>query len=122
MQLNIDIRNTKDELERQKKFYEDQKNMNAELERGINVLDQTIADFNLKLNKEETSRLQFHDEVRNKHDWRIEKNLLKIICIVVVFLKLGALKRTVERTSHDLEKGRSELAQIKRNINDKRKL
>jgi hypothetical protein len=64
MQLNIDIRNTKDELERQKKFFEDQKNMNGELERGINLLDQSIADFNLKLNKEETNRLQFHDEVR----------------------------------------------------------
>ena len=63
MKLNIDIKHTRDELDRQTKFYEDQKSMNSDLERSIGLLDQSIADFNLKLNKEETNRLQFHDEV-----------------------------------------------------------
>lgn len=69
--------------------------MNSKLERDIDSLDQAISELSIKLTKEETTKVQFQDE-------------------------LGGLKRTVERTSHDLEKARQELSQMKKNLNDKR--
>lgn len=63
MRMNIDISKAKEELDRKKKFYEDQANINSDLDRNITALDQTIADLSLRLNREETSRLQFQDEV-----------------------------------------------------------
>jgi septal ring factor EnvC (AmiA/AmiB activator) len=97
MQMNMDISNTKDELERKKKFYEDQANNNKDLNRNITILDQNIADLSLRLNRDDNNRQHFQDE-------------------------LGGLKRTVERTGHDLEKSRIEVAQLKKNISEKRQL
>jgi len=95
MRLNIEILNNKEELDKKKKFYEDQKSINFQVQREIDQLDQSIADLTLRLNREDTNRLQFQDE-------------------------LSGLKRTVERTGHDLEKARSELAQLKKTITEKR--
>ena len=97
MKMNIDLNVGKDELDKKKKFFDDQKNMNSKLEAEINGLDQAISELSIKLTREEQNRLQFQDE-------------------------LGGLKRTVERTSHDVEKARSELAQLKRNISEKTQL
>jgi chromosome segregation ATPase len=45
--------------------------------------------------------------------------ICKVAHLLIKKPKLGGLRRTVERTSHDLEKARSELAQLKKNINEK---
>jgi phage-related tail protein len=94
LKMNLDFQIGKDELDKKKKFFEDQKNINSKLERDITALDQNISEMSARLTREETNRIQFQDE-------------------------LGGLKRTVERTSHDLEKARSELSQLKKNINEK---
>ena len=59
----MEISNTKDELERKKKFYEDQSNNNKDLARNITILDQTIGDISLRLNRDENNRQHFQDEV-----------------------------------------------------------
>jgi hypothetical protein len=64
MRMNVDISRAKEELDRKKKFYEDQANNNADLDRNITSLDQTIADFSLRLNRDDNARQQFQDEVR----------------------------------------------------------
>ena len=66
MRLNIAIQNSKEELEKKKKFYEDQKSINLQVQREIDQLDQNIADLTLRLNREDTNRLQFQDEVKIK--------------------------------------------------------
>ena len=86
-----------DELEKKRRFFEDQQQMNTRLEKEIDVLDQTISELSVRYNRDELNRVQFRDE-------------------------LGGLKRTVERTSHDLEKARSELGQLKRTIVHKKRL
>ena len=63
MKMNIDLGVGKDELEKKKKFYEDQKNMNSKLESEINALDQAISDLSIKLTREDQNRIQFQDEV-----------------------------------------------------------
>lgn len=97
MRINVEINKNKEELDKKKKFYDDQKAINIQLQSEIDYLDQSIADLSLKLNREEQTRLQFQDE-------------------------LSGLKRTVERTGHDLEKARSELAQMKKTIGEKKTL
>jgi hypothetical protein len=64
MKMNLDNQIGQEELEKQKKFFEDQKSINAKLERDIEILDQTIAELSIKMNREEQNRLQFQDEVR----------------------------------------------------------
>lgn len=95
MKINLDNSIGAEELDKKKKFFEDQQNINAKLEKDIEILDQTISELSVRLTREELNRVQFQDE-------------------------LGGLRRTVERTSHDLEKARSELGQLKKNIADKR--
>ena len=65
MKMNLDNQIGQEELEKQKKFFEDQKSINAKLERDIEILDQTISELSIKMNREEQNRLQFQDEVRN---------------------------------------------------------
>jgi len=62
--MNLDNQIGQEELEKQKKFFEDQKSINAKLERDIEILDQTISELSIKMNREEQNRLQFQDEVR----------------------------------------------------------
>ena len=64
MKMNLDNQIGQEELEKQKKFFEDQKSINAKLERDIEILDQTISELSIKMNREEQNRLQFQDEVR----------------------------------------------------------
>ena len=64
MKMNLDNQIGQEELEKQKKFFEDQKSINAKLERDIEVLDQTISELSVKMNREEQNRLQFQDEVQ----------------------------------------------------------
>ena len=94
MKMNFDFKVNLEELDKKKKFFEDQTNINAKLEKDIELLDQSISDLSLRLVKEEQNKLNFQDE-------------------------LVGLKRTVERTSQDLQKARSELSEIKRTIIDK---
>ena len=63
MKMNLDNQIGTEELEKQKKFFEDQKNINAKLDKDIEVLDQTISELSIKINREEQNRLQFQDEV-----------------------------------------------------------
>ena len=66
MKMNLDNQIGQEELEKQKKFFEDQKSINAKLERDIEILDQTISELSIKMSREEQNRLQFQDEVRKK--------------------------------------------------------
>lgn len=95
MKMNIDLHIGQEDLEKKKSFFEDQQSINSKLERDIELLDQAISELSIRLTREDTNRIQFQDE-------------------------LGGLKRTVERTSHDLEKARHELGQMKKTINEKR--
>lgn len=61
--MNIDLQLGQEELEKKKKFFEDQQNINSKLERDIDSLDQAISELSVKLTKEDTNRLQFQDEV-----------------------------------------------------------
>jgi len=63
MKMNIDLQLGQEELEKKKKFFEDQQNINSKLERDIDSLDQAISELSVKLTKEDTNRLQFQDEV-----------------------------------------------------------
>ena len=92
--MNLDFQIGQDELDKKKKFFADQQNINSKLEKEIIVFDQNISELSARLTREESNRIQFQDE-------------------------LGGLKRTVERTGHDLEKARTELTQLKKNINEK---
>lgn len=95
--MNLDFEISREELEKKKKFYDDQRSINAKLDKDIMSLDQKISEMSSSLTREKVNREQFEDE-------------------------LGGLKRTVERTSLDLEKARSELAELKKTINEKLKL
>lgn len=92
--MNLDYEISREELEKKRKFFEDQRNINAKLDKDIMSLDQKISELSSSLTREKINREQFEDE-------------------------LGGLKRTVERTSLDLEKSRSELAELKKTINEK---
>ena len=61
--MNLDNQIGQEELEKQKKFFEDQQNINSKLERDIEILDQTISELSIKMNREDQNRLQFQDEV-----------------------------------------------------------
>lgn len=61
--MNIDYQVGLDELDKQKKFFEDQKNINAKCDKEIELLDQTISDLSVRLTREEANRVQFQDEV-----------------------------------------------------------
>lgn len=63
IKMNMDYQTCQDELEKKKKFFEDQKNINEKLDKEIEVLDQTISALSVRLNKEVSNRIQFHDEV-----------------------------------------------------------
>jgi hypothetical protein len=95
MKMNIDLHIAQEDLEKKKNFFDDQQSINSKLERDIELLDQTISELSIRLTREESNRVQFQDE-------------------------LSGLKRTVERTGHDLEKARQELSQMKKSINEKR--
>jgi septal ring factor EnvC (AmiA/AmiB activator) len=95
--MNLDYEISREELEKKKKFFDDQRNINAKLEKDIMSLDQKISELSGSLTRDKVIREQFEDE-------------------------LGGLKRTVERTGLDLEKSRSELSEIKKKINEKLKL
>ncbi|CAF0859941.1 unnamed protein product [Brachionus calyciflorus] len=97
MKMNLDFQIGVEELDKKKKFYEDQQNSNSKLEKEIESYDNLISELSIRLNREELDRQQFQNE-------------------------LGALKRTVERTGHDLQKARSDLSQLKKNIAEKQKL
>ncbi len=95
MKMNIDLHIGQEDLEKKKSFFEDQQSINSKLERDIEILDQAISELSIRRTREDTNRIQFQDE-------------------------LSGLKRTVERTGHDLEKARQELTQMKKSINEKR--
>lgn len=95
--MNLDFEISREELDKKKKFFADQRNINAKLEKDIISLDQKISELSASLTREKVNREQFDDE-------------------------LGGLRRTVERTGLDLEKSRSELAELKKNIGEKLKL
>ncbi len=61
--MNIDLQLGQEDLEKKKRFYEDQQNINSKLERDIDSLDQAISELSVKLTKEEANRVQFQDEV-----------------------------------------------------------
>jgi hypothetical protein len=63
MKMNIDLQLGQEDLEKKKRFYEDQQNINSKLERDIDSLDQAISELSVKLTKEEANRVQFQDEV-----------------------------------------------------------
>jgi predicted RNase H-like nuclease (RuvC/YqgF family) len=63
IKMNMDYRTCQDELEKKKKFFEDQRSINEKLDKEIEVLDQTISALSVRLNKEVSNRIQFHDEV-----------------------------------------------------------
>ena len=65
MKMNIDLQLGQEELDKKKKFFEDQQNINSKLERDIDSLDQAISELSIKLNREEANRVQFQDEVIN---------------------------------------------------------
>lgn len=92
--MNLDYEISREDLEKKRKFFEDQRSINAKLDKDIMSLDQKISELSSSLTREKINREQFEDE-------------------------LGGLKRTVERTSLDLEKSRSELAELKKTINEK---
>ncbi len=115
--MNLEYHNKKEDLDRKRKFFLDQQNINLKLEKEIGNLDQSISELSSRLSKEQTNRIQFTDEVCFALDY-----LLLLSYYYLKLYKLGGLRRTVERTSNDLEKARSELAQLKKNINEKRQL
>lgn len=92
--MNFDFKLSLEELEKKRKFYEDQMGINAKLDKDIESLDQAISDFSVKLVREQQNKQQFEDE-------------------------LGGLQRTVERTGKDLQSVRNEISEIKRTISDK---
>lgn len=97
LKMNLDFEISREELDKKKKFFVDQRNINAKLDKEIISLDQRISELSIVLTRERVGREQFDDE-------------------------LGGLKRTVERTSLDLEKARGELAELKKNVGEKIKL
>ncbi len=94
--MNFDFKVSMDELDKKRKFFEDQMGINSKLDKEIESMDQAISDFSLKLVREEQNKLNLQDE-------------------------LGGLKRTVERTSKELQNSRSQLSEMKRSISDKEK-
>jgi hypothetical protein len=94
--MNFDFKVGMNELDKKKKFFEDQMAINSKLDKEIESVDQAISDFSLKLVREEQSKLNLQDE-------------------------LGGLKRTVERTSKELQNARSQLSEMKRTISEKEK-
>jgi hypothetical protein len=96
MKMNFDFKVSMDELDKKRKFFEDQMGINSKLDKEIESMDQAISDFSLKLVREEQNKLNLQDE-------------------------LGGLKRTVERTSKELQNSRSQLSEMKRSISDKEK-
>lgn len=95
--MNLDFEISREELEKKKRFFDDQRSINSKLEKDIMSLDQKISELSSSLTREKVNKDQFEDE-------------------------LGGLRRTVERTSLDLEKSRSELAELKKSINEKLRL
>lgn len=63
MKMNLDFQIGIEELDKKKKFFEDQQNINSKLERDIDLLDQNISDLSIRITREETNRVQFQDEV-----------------------------------------------------------
>jgi hypothetical protein len=63
MKMNIDLHVGQEELEKKKRFFEDQQSINSKLEREIEQLDQAISELSIKMTREETNRIQFQDEV-----------------------------------------------------------
>jgi hypothetical protein len=63
IRTNIDIEASKEELEKKRKFYYDQKTINSKLDNEVESYDQLICELSLTLNKEETNALQLEDEV-----------------------------------------------------------
>ncbi len=92
--MNFDFKIGLDELEKKKKFYEDQQNINSKLSKDIEFLDSKISDLSMKLVNEENHKRSDQDE-------------------------LNALKRNLERTGIDLNRARSELGDMKHKITDK---
>lgn len=92
--MNLDFEISREELDKKKKFFDDQRSINSKLEKDIMSLDQKISELSSSLTREKVNREQFEDE-------------------------LGGLRRTVERTGLDLEKARNELAELKKTINEK---
>jgi chromosome segregation ATPase len=66
LKMNLDYQIGQDELDKKRKFFESQKNINSKIEKEIEALDQTISDMSGRLTKEELNRVQFQDEVRRK--------------------------------------------------------
>jgi hypothetical protein len=61
--MNLEFQNKREELDKKRKFFEDQQNMNSKLEKEVEVLDQNISDLSIRLNREEQARTQYIDEV-----------------------------------------------------------
>jgi peptidoglycan hydrolase CwlO-like protein len=94
MQMNYDFKLAMDELDKKRKFFEDQTSINSKLEKEIEFLDGSVSDFSMKLVREKQSKQNFSDE-------------------------LAGLKGQVESMGKELQKTRYELTDIKRNILDK---
>jgi hypothetical protein len=61
--MNLEFQNKREELDKKRKFFEDQQNMNSKLEKEVEILDQNISDLSIRLNREEQARTQYIDEV-----------------------------------------------------------
>ena len=72
--MNLEYQTKRDELERKKKFFEDQQNINEKLDKEVSALDQLIADLSIRLTRDEMNRQQFKDEVIEK---KISMNIFK---------------------------------------------
>ena len=64
MKMNVDFQSGQEELERKKKFFQDQQTINSKFEKEIEALDQAISDLSAKLTRDENNRTQFQDEVQ----------------------------------------------------------
>ena len=72
--MNLEYQTKRDELERKKKFFEDQQNINEKLDKEVSAIDQLIADLSIRLTRDEMNRQQFKDEVIEK---KISMNIFK---------------------------------------------
>ncbi|KAJ8011253.1 hypothetical protein DPEC_G00056230 [Dallia pectoralis] len=95
-QVNQEIRERNGVIKEKKSFLESEMENNQEYEKKISMADRQSAKLRQELQKQETNRVRLHDE-------------------------LESLKGTVDRTATDVENMRSQLTNLKKDIQDRDK-